>query len=238
MSEKIRIQKYLSECGLMSRRKADEEIALGNITVNGHVAQLGEKVDPEGDAVEYKGKLVENKGSKWYVMLNKPRGYVSTLSDEKGRKCIVDLIADIPERLYPVGRLDLNSEGLLLLTNDGELTNKLTHPAHHVEKIYFVKTKEPVSAEALAKLNKSMVIDDYRIAPAKVDIIDVGVGKTLRFVLKEGRNRQIRKMCELCGVEIARLKRIAVGKILLDETLPSGKWRKLNSKEIGYLKSL
>ncbi len=236
--ELLRLQKYISDCGVMSRRKAEEEIEAGKIFVNGKRAVIGQKVSPEGDVVTYMGKIVEKTDKKIYLMLNKPRGYVATLSDEKDRKCVADLVKDINCRVYPIGRLDYNSEGVLLFTNDGEIANRLIHPKSNIEKVYMVRVKGKASAEQLERLNQSMVIEGYRIRPAKVTVEDDSLeNQLLRFVLHEGRNRQIRRMCEQVGLFVTRLKRVSVGKIYLG-SLPVGKWRLLTKPEIDYLKQL
>ncbi len=237
-TKEVRIQKYISECGVMSRRRAEEEIAAGKIRVNGRPAEIGQKINPFEDYVEYMGKPVEKTDEYCYVMLNKPRGYVSTLSDEKGRDCVAQLVKDVPVRIYPIGRLDLNSDGLLLFTNDGELTNKLLHPKNEVDKEYLVRIKGKVTPEQLARLNRPMTIDGYRIAPAKVTVSgDTGENQILKFIIHEGRNRQIRKMCEQADILVSRLKRIRFGSLELG-TLKSGNWRYLTKKEIQYLKSI
>lgn len=237
-NNQIRIQKYISDCGVMSRRKAEDEIKAGKIYVNGRPAEIGQKISPIDDVVTYMGKLVERTEAKYYLMLNKPRGYVATLSDEKGRRCVADLVADINTRVYPIGRLDYNSEGVLLMTNDGETANRLIHPKSNVEKVYHVRIKGKATDEQLAALNKSMVIEGYRIRPCKVTVEDdTTENQLLRFVLHEGRNRQIRRMCEQVGLFINRLKRVSVGKIYLG-SLQTGKWRLLTKQEIDYLKSL
>ncbi len=234
----LRIQKYISDCGLMSRRAAEKEISLGLFKVNGEIAQIGQKINPDIDTVEYKGKLVKGGAKKLYVMLYKPRGFVTTMNDEEGRRCLPELLTDIPERVYPCGRLDMDSEGLLILTNDGEVANKLMHPKHHVDKIYHVKIKGEISPEKLTFLNSPMVIDDYKIKPVKVSIIERKEGATtLKFVLCEGRNRQIRKMCEKAELTITRLKRIAVGDLTIGMLTP-GKWKYMNYNEISFLKNL
>jgi 23S rRNA pseudouridine2605 synthase len=234
----VRLQKYVSDCGLMSRRAAEKEIEAGNFTVNGEKAYTGMKINPYDDEVKYKGQLLENDGRKLYVMLYKPRGYVTTMSDEEGRKCIPELLSDIPQRVYPCGRLDMDSEGLLVLTNDGEVANKLMHPKNHVEKVYHVKVKSEISPETLTILNSQMLIDGYRIKPVKVTIIERKEGATiLKFVLSEGRNRQIRKMCEQAELKIVRLKRVSVGKLNIGMLSP-GKWKYMNYNEINYLKNL
>lgn len=235
----IRIQKYIADCGVMSRRSVEREIEAGNIKVNGEYAVIGQKIDPRRDIVTYKGKkIIDNIHHKTYVMLNKPKGYVTTLSDEKDRKCIKELISGVKERVYPIGRLDMNSEGLLLLTNDGDLTNILTHPKHDVAKVYLVRVKGTLDNKILNKLNQPMDIDGYTIKPVKVvKIRDNETSTLLSFELHEGRNRQIRKMCESCELSVLSLKRISEGKLLLGD-LPTGKWRYLTRDEVKYLTSI
>ena len=237
--EEIRLNKYISDCGLMSRRAAEKEIESGSIKVNGERVEVGRKIIPGVDKVTYRGKEVKRDTErKIYVMLYKPRGYVTTMSDEQGRKCIPELVADVPARVYPCGRLDMDSEGLLLLTNDGEVAQKLMHPRNHVEKIYHVKIKGEIEPQKLKALNSPMKIDGVDIAPVKVSIISRKEGETaLKFVLTEGRNRQIRKMCEQCELDIKRLKRIAIRNINIGMLTP-GKWKYLNHNEAEYLKSL
>ncbi|MBQ7398897.1 MAG: rRNA pseudouridine synthase [Clostridia bacterium] len=236
--EEIRIQKYISDCGLMSRRAAEKEIEQGMFKVNGVRAEIGQKINPDKDVVEYKGKKVEGGSKKVYVMLYKPRGYVTTMSDDEGRKCIPELLKDVPERVYPCGRLDMDSEGLLILTNDGEVANKLMHPKHHVEKIYHVKVKGEIEPDVLTTLNGPMIIDDYKIKPVQVSIIERKEGNTiLRFTLSEGRNRQIRKMCEQVNLKITRLKRVAVGDLTIGMLKP-GQWKYMNYNEISILKNM
>lgn len=186
----------------------------------------------------YMGKIVERTEQKYYLLLNKPRGYVATLSDDKDRKCVADLVKDINCRVYPIGRLDYNSEGALLFTNDGEIANRLIHPKSNVEKVYLVRVKGKATAEQIQRLNQSMIIEGYKIRPCNVTVEDDTTdNQLLRFVLYEGRNRQIRRMCEQVGLFVTRLKRISVGKIYLGG-LASGKWRLLTKAEIDYLKSL
>lgn len=235
--EKIRLQKLFTDNKIMSRRSAERVIEAGNVKINGSVAKLGDKVDPSTDIVEYNGKILKHsQEKKRYIMLNKPLGYVSTASDEKGRKTVLDLVADANERLYPVGRLDMYSEGLLILTNDGELTNRLTHPKNHIPKTYSVIIKGDISIDTLEALNSPMEIDGYKIKPVRVKIISKKNGATnTLFTLNEGRNRQIRKMCEKCSLTIMRLTRISVGKLKLGE-LERGKWRELTENEVLYLK--
>ena len=236
--ESMRIQKYLSECGVMSRRAAEEEIKSGNILINGRKAEPGDKVTPGRDEVRYKNrKIVMQRGEHIYIMLNKPEGYVTTLSDEKGRKCVTDLIKGVDRRVYPVGRLDMGSEGLLLLTDDGELTEKLTHPRHRIPKIYNVKIKGEITEEQYKALLSPMEIDGYVIEPVYSEVLSRGEGRTLlQMTLYEGRNRQIRKMCEQVGLEVRHLKRIAIGKLKLG-SLRSGEWRYLSKEQVTYLKN-
>ncbi len=237
MSE-VRIQKFISDCGVMSRRAAEKDIEAGRVTVNGERAVIGQKINPDFDKVKVGGKIVKNGEKKVYVILYKPRGYVTTMSDERGRKCIPELVEDVGTRVYPCGRLDMDSEGLLLLTNDGTVADKLMHPKNHLEKIYHVKVKTEISPETLKKLNSPMQIDGYDIKPVTVTIITRKEGATtLRFTLTEGRNRQIRKMCENCDLEVVRLKRISVGEINIGMLKP-GAWRFLNHNETEYLKKL
>ena len=234
--EKVRLQKYIADSGLMSRRAAEEEIKNGNISVNGHVATPGTKVG-NGDTVTYKGKKIAYRRAEYtYIMMNKPRGYLSSTSDDRGRKCVTDLLDGVTARIYPVGRLDLISEGMLLLTDDGELKNRLTHPSYSLPKIYRVKVGEPVSAEQYDILTSPLVIDDYEIKPVEVEIAESDeTGTVLKMTLHEGRNRQIRKMCEIAGLTVRRLSRVSIGNLKLDG-LPVGKWRYLSDDEVEYLK--
>ena len=242
--EKIRLQKYFTMCGEMSRRAAENEIAAGNVTVNGVVASLGDKIDPKCDTVRLGTKIIAPAQSgHTYIMLNKPMGYVTTMSDEKGRKCVSELVADCPARVYPVGRLDMYSEGLLIFTDDGELANRLMHPSHSFEKVYKVKVKGELSDESIKALTSPMELDGYALQPIEAKIIARGrkdlsgnVYSVLLITLHEGRNRQIRKMCEKCGITVTRLKRISVGPIELG-SLESGKWRHLSAGEVSLLKS-
>ena len=234
--EKIRLQKFFTDQKIMSRRSAEKVIEAGNVKINGKTAKHGDKVDPENDTVEFNGKIIEKTAlSKRYIMLNKPIGYVSTVSDEKGRKCVSDLVKDVGERVYPVGRLDMFSDGLLIMTNDGELANRLTHPKNNVTKKYSVLIKGQISPEALATLTSPMDIDGYKIRPVGVHIVSVKNGNTSAiFTLHEGRNRQIRKMCEQCSLTVMRLSRIAIGSLKLGD-LEKGKWRELTKAEVDYL---
>jgi len=239
--EKERVQKYISECGIMSRRAAEAAIDRGEITIDGRKAKPGDIIDPSKQLVAIKGKsLPMRKKSavqkKIYIALYKPRGYVTTSRDELGRKTVLELLDGVEERVYPIGRLDIRSEGLLLLTNDGELTNKLTHPSHEIPKVYHVVVNGIPTPEALQKLNRPMKVDDYIIRSSKVDLIKEKEDKsTLRFSLTEGRNRQIRKMLEAVDMEVLRLKRVAIGDVIIG-TMRAGEWRELTPKEITYLK--
>lgn len=237
--EKIRLQKFFTECGLMSRRAAEAEIEAGKVTVNGITAQLGDKVDPAADVVVYKGKILEYPhGEHIYIILHKPRGYLTSMSDDHGRKCVSELVSDVGARVYPIGRLDLNSEGLLLLTDDGELANILTHPKHSVGKVYNVSVRGEISTQTLETLRAPMLIDGYRTRGAEVELIEKheGGGK-LKIVLYEGRNREIRKMCEQVHLHVSRLCRVQIGEIRLSG-LALGKWRFLDRAQIKYLKSI
>jgi len=237
-----RLQKYFTDCGVLSRRAAEAEIAAGKVKVNGKVASVGDKIDPSKDTVTYKGKVVEppKDAHRICIMLNKPRGYVTTTNDEKGRKCVTDLVSDVGARVYPIGRLDMDSDGLLLLTNDGELANYLTHPRHEIPKIYHVKVKGIPKREELWALGKPIEIDGMVTKPVDIRLVSTsrdGREETslLEFTLFEGRNRQIRRMCEARGVEILRLTRVAIGEIKLGNLAP-GKWRHLSRAQIDYLK--
>ncbi len=237
--EPIKLQKYFSECGLLSRRAAEAEIAAGRVKVNGTVATLGTRVDPDTDVVEYQGKrLTRPRAERICVMLNKPRGYVTTLSDEKGRRTVAELVSDLGRRVYPIGRLDMDSDGLLLLTDDGELANRLTHPRHEIPKIYHVRVRGTVSDAVLDKLRSPMDIDGYVIRPVPTELLssDPVTGQALlRMELWEGRNRQIRKMCAACSLTVLRLSRVAIGDLTLGE-LPQGSHRLLTEEELAYLR--
>ena len=234
--EKIRLQKYVADAGLMSRRAAEGEIEKGNFAVNGHVAQTGMKIDPKNDIVTYKGKRIKYEKRQYtYIMLNKPRGYLSSTSDDRGRKCVTDLLDGVDARVYPVGRLDMISEGMILLTDDGELKNRLTHPRHTIGKVYRVKVAGSVTESQYDILTSPLEIDGYTIKPVEVTISDEDEsGTVLKMTLFEGRNRQIRKMCEEAGLTVKRLSRVSIGNLKLDG-LPVGKWRYLDQEEVDYL---
>jgi 23S rRNA pseudouridine2605 synthase len=230
----VRLQKYIADAGICSRRKAEELIRDGHVKVNGQlIREMGVKVI-NSDKVYVRGKPVNKQGKKIYILLNKPRGYLSTSSDDKDRKTVLDLVKS-PERIYPVGRLDYNTTGAILLTNDGDFANKLTHPKNKIEKTYIATVKGIPDTRVIDKLQKGLVIDGKKTAPASVKILNTANGKTdLEVILKEGRNRQIRKMFESVGFLIHKLQRIKIGNISLTG-LPSGKWRDLNEKEIKRL---
>lgn len=233
--DKIRLQKYLSQCAVASRRKAEELIQQGRVRVNGRPASLGDKVSPAHDTVTVSGKKIVFNKKHYYIMLYKPRGFVTTMEDEMGRRCVADLVKDLGARVYPVGRLDKDSEGLLLMTNDGEFANALTHPSKHVPKTYRVTVRPDITDEQLESFKNGMVIDGRRTAPADAHILEKQENRVVvEIVLYEGRNRQIRKMCEALNLEVARLKRTAVGSLKLG-MLPQGKWRELTEDEVHRL---
>lgn len=234
---KIRLQKFLAENGVASRRKSEELIERGKVKVNGHPAQLGDKVDPRRDLVTVSGERVEPVSSgNIYIMINKPRGYVTTMSDEMGRKCVAELVSEIDERIFPVGRLDKDSEGLLLFTNDGEFANMMTHPSMHISKTYRVTVKPAADEAQLVELSSGVVIDGRKTMPASVQVMSEDSDRSvLQITIHEGRNRQIRKMCEAVGLETIRLKRISMGSLKLGSLGP-GKFRELKKEEVAALK--
>ena len=231
-----RLQKIIANSGITSRRKAEEMILAGRVTVGGRVALLGESADPDIDMILLDGKPLPSGGETMYIMLHKPRGVVTTLQDEKGRKNVAELVADCGKRVYPVGRLDMDSEGLIIFTNDGEFANRLMHPSHQVNKTYRVLVTG-YSEEALVQLSKSITLDGYTIAKPTVRCIDVDNSDraTLEIVIHEGRNRQVRRMCAAAGMQVVRLIRIAEGNLQLGD-LPLGKWRHLTADEVKKLK--
>ena len=232
---RIRLQKFLSEAGIASRRKAEEMIKNGAVKVNGITAQIGDTVDPKKDTVLVKGKKVIKQRTMRYILLNKPRGYVTTTDDDLGRKCVLELVKDVKERIYPVGRLDRVSEGALILTNDGAFANAMMHPSKHVPKTYRVTVRPEPTSEQVDILSTGVEIDGRLTAPADVYVISKEEGRAvLEIVLYEGRNRQIRRMCEALNLEVARLRRVAVGPIKLG-MLPTGQWRDLTEDEVNTL---
>lgn len=236
--EKIRLQKLIAESGLCSRRKAEEYIKQGKVKVNGRVASIGDGATLK-DVISVDGERIylSKKREKYYIMLNKPRGYVTTMSDELERRCVTELLEDFPERVYPIGRLDRNSEGLLLFTNDGKFANDIMHPSRHVSKTYRVTVRPGITDEQLVQLSEGVVIDDRKTLPANVTVLTQEQGRVvLQIVIREGRNRQVRKMCEAVGLEVARLKRTAIGPVKLGMLKP-GTYRELSSEELRALRS-
>lgn len=231
-----RLQKYIARSGVTSRRKAEELILNGHVKVNGKaVTELGTKIDPQKDIVTVDNKKISEVKNYLYIKLNKPVGYVTTVKDQFNRKTVLDLIG-IKERIYPIGRLDYNTSGLLLLTNDGELANKLMHPKYHIYKTYIAETDGIISEESVIKLRNGVVIEDYKTAPAKVKLIKHVDNKTqIQISIYEGKNRQVRKMLDAVGHNVRSLKRISFGEIQLGNLL-SGAWKELSSQEINFLK--
>ena len=234
---KERLQKIISARGVASRRQAEEWIAAGRVTCNGAICRLGDQADPDTDVIAIDGKVLPSAMKSVYLMLHKPRGYVTTLSDEKGRPNAAQLVSDCNVRVYPVGRLDMDSEGLLIFTNDGEFANQLMHPKHQIEKAYRVTVKG-YSSEGLEILKKPAVIDGYQVTAPQVSVIKMpevtGSKAQLEVVICEGRNRQVRKMCANAGMTVVRLVRVREGELLLGN-LSRGKWRYLTDDEIQKL---
>lgn len=232
MTEKL--QKILSTHGVASRRHAEQMIEQGRVSCNGRICRLGERADPEFDTILVDGKPLPSIGEKVYLMLHKPRGFVTTLSDEKGRKNAAQLVADCGTRVYPVGRLDMDSEGLLIFTNDGDFANRLMHPKHEVDKTYRVFVSG-FSAEALEKLRLPVTLDGYTIRPPQVQLVKNNDQRAeILVTIHEGRNRQVRRMCQIAGMDVQRLIRISEGSLQLGD-LPLGKWRHLTPNEVKSL---
>jgi len=233
---KERLQKIISSRGIASRRTAEQMIAEGRVTCNGRICRIGDSADPEFDTILLDGKPIPSRGGSVYIMLHKPKGYVTTLQDEKGRKNVSQLVEDCGTRVYPVGRLDMDSEGLLLFTNDGEFANKLMHPKHRVNKTYRVLVKR-YSDEGLIKLTKPIVLDGYLIQKPHITLISQGGDKAeIDVTIHEGRNRQVRRMCAAAGMPVIRLVRIAEGPLMLGD-LALGKWRYLTKQEVALLQN-
>lgn len=243
---KERVQKILSECGVASRREAEGLILQGRVKVNGHTVKLGDKAE-RTDVITVSGQRVSMPENKRYIMVYKPRGYVTTMNDEKDRKCVADLVTDIKERVYPVGRLDRDSEGLLLMTNDGDFANSIMHPAMHIPKIYRVTIRPGITEEQMEKFRNGMMLEGEKTktAPAEISILSRdklaedgnGIPEeriVVEVVLYEGRNRQIRRMFEQLHIEVARLRRVAIGNVKLGMLAPA-KWRELKDKEVQSL---
>lgn len=236
--EKIRIQKMISDSGYCSRRKAEALIEQGRVRLNGRPVKLGDKCGYR-DLITVDGERLYTARKKeyLYIMLNKPRGYVTTVSDELERRTVMDLLDDIEERVYPVGRLDRNSEGLLLLTNDGEFANSIMHPSRHVSKTYRVTVRPDINEEQLEQLASGVEIDGRKTLPATVVVKDKQEGRVVLLItIKEGRNRQIRRMCEAVGLEVARLRRVSIGPLRLGMLKP-GAWRELTAEELRALRT-
>lgn len=234
---KERIQKLISRSGYASRRAGENLLERGEVRVNGAVAALGDSADPDLDRIEVSGKLLRFEDEKTYIMLNKPKGYITSMNDEKGRPCVIELTKDVGKRVYPVGRLDMNSEGLLLMTDDGELANRLMHPSFEHTKTYRLTVSGKCSDESLKKMRSPLDIDGYVIKPATVTVVKEGRQYTeLAVTIHEGRNRQIRKMCEMSGLKLTRLVRVEESGIKLGD-LPSGKWRYLTEAELDGLRN-
>ncbi|MEE0857503.1 MAG: pseudouridine synthase [Ruminococcus sp.] len=234
-NEEIRLQKFIAQCGIASRRKAEELILNGHVKVNGKPAVLGDKVTA-ADKVFVKGKRIIMPKAKYrYIMLNKPRGFITTMSDERGRKCVAQLVADVGDRVYPIGRLDKDSEGMLIFTNDGEFANKVMHPRNSVYKFYRVTVRPSIDEEQLVKLETGIELDGKKTAPAIVHVIEKQEGRVvLEMILHEGKNREIRRMCEAVGLEVARLRRTQIGGVKMG-MLKQGAWRDLTEQEVKKL---
>lgn len=235
---KERLQKILSEAGICSRRKAEDLIRAGAVKVDGHPAVIGQQVDPHQCRITVDGEpvIINRKREKHYIALYKPRGYVTTMSDEMDRRTVWDLVSEVGVRVYPIGRLDKVSEGLLLLTDDGEFANMMMHPKFHISKRYRVTVDSLVTDEAASKLASGVIIDGRMTAPAIIDVISAESGRTvMEMTIREGRNRQIRKMCEAVGLNVKRLKRTAIGPLKLGMLQP-GQWRELSKQEIAALR--
>ena len=230
--EQTRLQKYLANCGIASRRKSEELIAQGRVKVNGStVTEMGYKI-LHTDVVEVDGKIIGLEKNKVYILLNKPTGYVTTSKDQFGRPTVLDLVKDIRERIFPVGRLDYDTSGLLILTNDGDFTYRYTHPSHEVKKVYTAKVSGILLREEIHAFENGLEIENYITSPAKLKVVGSdGKNSTIEVTIHEGKNRQVRKMCEKIGHVVLSLKRISIGGISLGD-LPEGKWRKLTENEL------
>lgn len=234
-----RLQKVMAELGVASRRKCEELILLGKVKVNAVVInELGTKVDKQKDIIEVEGKALSNQTHKIYVMLNKPVGYITSAKDQFNRPTVLDLIAGVKERIFPVGRLDYDTEGLLILTNDGELTYKITHPSHNINKTYRALVAGKIQQRDIETFAQGIIIDGYKTSPAKLTLLETRNNNSLvDITIHEGRNRQVRKMCETVNHHVIKLKRISIGKLKLGD-LKKGNWRYLKEEEIKYLYSI
>lgn len=233
----MRLQKFIAECGIASRRNAEKIIESGRVYVNGELVDyMGCVIDPDRDVVEIDGRVIEPEGKKYYIMLNKPKNYVTTVSDDLGRPTVMQLVSDINARIYPVGRLDFDTTGLLIMTNDGEFANILTHPSHVVNKAYIARIDKPLDENQLDRLRSGIELDGVMTAPAKAENIKrPQKGFEVKITIHEGKNRQVRRMLDAVGVNVMSLKRISVGSVTLGN-LPEGKWRKLSDAEINKLR--
>ena len=233
--EPIRLQKFISQCGVASRRKAEELILQGKVKINGKTAVLGDKVH-DGDKVYVGGKrVIIPKKNYRYIMLNKPRGFITTMSDDRGRKCVAELVRSVGERVYPIGRLDKDSEGMLIFTNDGDFANKVMHPRNSIYKFYRVTVRPDITEDQLVKLETGVELDGKKTAPAVVHVLHKEQGRVvLEMILHEGKNREIRRMCEALGLEVARLRRTQIGGVKMG-MLKQGDWRDLTEKEVKNL---
>ncbi|MBS4804145.1 MAG: rRNA pseudouridine synthase [Clostridium sp.] len=237
-----RLQKYMARCGVASRRKCEEIILSGEVRINDNiVSELGVKINPEKDTVTYKGNIIKPEEKKLYIMLNKPEGYITSVKDEKGRKTILDLVK-VEERIYPIGRLDYDSSGLILLTNDGDIYNKIIHPRVNIGKKYIATCRGEFSKEEIKRFENGIDIGGYITAEAKMTLLDIEkknnlVNSVVEIIIHEGKNRQIRRMCEALGHEVLSLKRVEVGSIKLGY-LKKGQWRNLTDEELKYINSL
>lgn len=233
-----RIQKIIADAGYCSRRKAEELISQGRVKLNGRPIKLGDKASPKDIiSIDDQRLYIPKKKNKLYIMLNKPRGYVTTVSDELGRKSVMELLDGIEERVYPVGRLDKNTEGLLLFTNDGKFSNDIMHPSKHISKTYRVTVRPDISEEQLVQLSTGIELDGKKTLPATVTVVTKEENRVvLLMTIKEGRNRQIRRMCEAVGLEVARLRRISIGPLKLGMLKP-GAWRELKPDELRAIRN-
>ncbi|MGI6084491.1 MAG: pseudouridine synthase [Acetivibrionales bacterium] len=231
MEDKIRLQKYIAQCGVASRRHAEELIRAGRVKVNGEIiSEMGFRVSDK-DRIEVDGKLIKKEKELIYIMLNKPAGYVSTVSDPEGRKTVLDLIDGVKERIYPVGRLDYDTTGLLILTNDGDFAFRNTHPSQETRKTYIAKVLGTPSEKELQALRDGIMLDGKLTSPAQVEVMEIKQkSMVLRIIIHEGRNRQVKRMCEAVGHPVLRLKRTAIGRLTLGDLKP-GEWRYLSDKE-------
>ncbi len=235
----LRLQKYLADCGIASRRGAEELIKAGRVRVNGEIIrEMGVQVDEDNDIVEFDGVRVKPQKKMIYIMLNKPEGFVTTVSDDKGRDTVMSLVADIPARIYPVGRLDYDTEGLLLMTNDGDLTYKITHPKNNIEKTYIAEVTGNIGMNTIVALRSGVMLDGVRTSPAKVEVIGATrLGTKIQITIHEGRNRQVRRMFEAVGCIVKKLKRTEEAGLKLGH-IPLGRWRKLTESEVNMLKKI